>query len=318
MQIVDFNKKLLFLEVPQIKPLSLTTMQVNIGYLCNQTCLHCHVNAGPERKEQMDSATVDYVLKALKEGSFTNLDITGGAPEMNENFKYLVIEAKKLGLHIMVRTNLTIILEQGYEYLPQFFKDNNVELFASMPHYLKKTVDKQRGYGVFDTSLKALKLLNDAGYGKDKGLILNFVYNPTGAFFAPPQETLEEEFKREFMDRYKVSFNSLYTITNFPVGKFKASLKKKNTLDNYMEKLSSSFNEATLENVMCRHMISVAYDGFIYDCDFNQMEKMKTDVKNNHIKDFKGDDFLNRTIKTDNHCYGCTAGRGASCTGEVA
>ncbi|NOY06142.1 MAG: radical SAM/Cys-rich domain protein [Chlorobi bacterium] len=303
-----------------LDPLSLETLQVNVGRLCNQACKHCHVDAGPARTEIMDRKTIDRILDILRDHPIANLDITGGAPELNPHFRYLVESAKALGKHVMVRCNLTVLFEPGLEDLVEFYVRNAVEIVSSLPYFQEFETDTQRGKGVFEKSIKALRMLNDAGYGQeDSGLLIDLVYNPVGAFLPPPQESLEREFKRELDHRYGITFNRLFTITNMPISRFLHFLQRTGNYETYMEKLVSSFNPAAAEGVMCRSLISVGYDGRLYDCDFNQM----LDLNLNHgaphtILDFDFDRIVNRRIVFGDHCFGCTAGAGSSCGGATA
>ena len=310
-----------------LSPVSVETLQVNITKLCNQACLHCHVDASPKRTEQMDKKTVDKCLEILAENpEIKNLDITGGAPELNPHFDYFVIEAKKIGKHILVRHNLTVIHDgnpqtgESKSYLTEFFAEHKLEVISSLPYYQQYFTDKQRGKGVFEKSIESLKLLNKAGYGKDgSDLILDLVYNPVGAFLPAPQESLEKDYKKELMDKYGLVFNNLYTITNMPIHRFKEQLTRLGTYEDYMNKLLSSFNASAAKGVMCRSMISVGYDGKIYDCDFNQMLDMHVvDHGVATVFDFNYKNLIQRNILFDSHCFGCTAGAGSSCGGAIA
>ncbi len=310
----------------KLSPLSVETLQVNVGKLCNQACRHCHVDASPIRTEQMSRKTVDQCLKVLAENpSIKNLDLTGGAPELNPNFDYFVTEARKLSKKVMVRHNLTVTLDgnpvtkESKQYLPEFFSKNSVEVISSLPYYQEYFTDKQRGMGVFAKSLNSLRLLNDRGYGKEgSGLILNLVYNPVGAFLPASQKNLEAEYKSELFSKHGIVFNRLYTITNMPIHRFKEDLERLNAFEDYMSSLESAFNPAAAEGVMCRTLISVGYDGKVYDCDFNQMLEMQ--IKNGRpltIFDFEYDTIMKRPIEFASHCFGCTAGAGSSCGGTT-
>ena len=307
-------------DFPAIKRVSLTTVQVNVGYRCNQSCLHCHVNAGPRRKEEMSRETVDVVLDYLRHSNARILDITGGAPEMNVNFRYLVTAARNLGVQVMDRCNLTILNEPGQEDTAQFLADNEVEVIASLPCYLKENVDGQRGKNVFDNSISGLKKLNSLGYGQENsGLILNLVYNPTGPYLPPSQSKLESDYKRE-LAKYDVTFNSLFTLANMPIARFGSTLVSKNQFDDYMLLLKQSHQDSNLENVMCRSLISIDWQGYVYDCDFNQMLGIPTSIKNKprpHLRDLISIKLEGNTIAIANHCYGCTAGQGSSCGGAL-
>lgn len=297
----------------------ITVFQVNVGKLCNQTCGHCHVDAGPSRKESMQKDTMTACLAAIEKTNVPTIDITGGAPEMNPYFKWFVQELKQRKRHVIVRSNLTILTEEGYNALPEFFADNQVEITASLPCYLEHNVDMVRGAGVFRKSIDALKHLNSINYGKvGSGLILNLVYNPAGAFLPPSQNILKADYKKELSERYGIIFNNLYTITNMPIGRFLNKLNATHGYDSYIEELASKYNPDAVEQVMCRYTLSVGWDGTLYDCDFNQMLGLK--VNHDAPSDIKGFDFNKlhkRQIVTGIHCYGCTAGFGSSCKGAV-
>lgn len=297
----------------------ITVFQVNMGYLCNQACRHCHVDASPVSKQIMSGETVDKCLHILSCGRYPAVDITGGAAEMNPDYRRFVEGIRALGLHVKTRTNLTILLEEGYRDLPSFFAKNNVEVIASLPYYLKDMVDGQRGDGTFEASIEALRLLNVQGYGQQGSrLALNLVYNPCGAFLPPSQKAIEADFRRELKKRYGVAFNSVFTITNMPVGRFLGFLKQSGNLGRYMDRLLSSYNPAAAGSVMCRNTISVGYDGSLYDCDFNQMLGLKCLGASDHLDNFDPEALAFRRVATGPHCYGCTAGAGSSCTGAVA
>ena len=296
--------------------LSFTTFQLNIGKRCNQACRHCHVGASPIRTVMMSRQTMDRCLEIIaKTESIEIVDITGGAPEMNEHFTYLVNECKKLGKHVIDRCNLTILEEPGYEHLYDFLSDNNVEIIASLPYFRKSHTDMQRGRGVFEKSITSLTKLNALGFGNGK--VLNLVYNPAGAFLSAGQPALEREFKENLSRQYNISFNNLYCINNMPLDRFLRSLIRAEKLDEYMELLKNYFNPATLGGLMCRHQISVSYNGYVYDCDFNQILDLRAKPVS-HINDFDYEVFISRKIRTANHCFGCTAGAGSSCIGEIA
>lgn len=299
-----------------LRPLTFKTFQINVGAKCNQTCSHCHVNASPKRTEMMDIKTVNACLKVISEiPDIETVDITGGAPEMNVNFRYLVEESVKLKKHVIDRCNLTILEYPGFEYLYDFLSSHNVEMVASLPHFSSSFTDHQRGRGVFELSITALEKLNRLGYGKDK--TLNLVYNPIGNFLSAPQKQLEREFKENLKRRFNIVFNNLYCINNLPINRYLTQLQKKGRFESYMELLVNSFNPATLDGLMCRHQISVGYDGKVYDCDFNQMLELLIPSFGS-IKEFDYDKFINRKIIIANHCFGCTAGSGSSCSGEIA
>ena len=304
------------------------TLQINITKLCNQTCLHCHVDASPKRKEQMDLDSINRCLEMLASNdSIKNLDLTGGAPELNPHFDYFVREARKLNKHVMVRHNLTVTIDgnpvtgESKEYLPEFYAENRVEVISSLPYYQQYFTDKQRGEGVFEKSIESILLLNNQGFGKKgTGLELNFVYNPVGAFLPASQESLEADFKRELYKKYEIEFNKLFVITNMPINRFKQQLERLRAYDEYMTKLVNAFNPTAAQDVMCRSLISISHDGRIYDCDFNQMLEM--DIVMDHepmtIFNFDYNKLLNREIMFGSHCYGCTAGSGSSCGGSTA
>ena len=303
------------------------TLQINITKLCNQTCVHCHVDSSPKRKEQMNLPTVDRCLEILAQHeTIKNLDITGGAPELNPHFDYMVKSARKLDKHVIVRHNLTVTIDghpvtgESKDYLPEFYASHGVEVISSLPYYQEYFTDKQRGKGVFEKSIESILMLNEAGYGKkDTGLELHFVYNPVGAFLPASQETLEADFKRELSNKYGIVFNKLFTITNMPINRFKDQLKRLGAYENYMEKLLNAFNPKAAEGVMCRSLISVSHDGSIYDCDFNQM--MGLQIRNKHkpltVFNFEYEELTQRRITFGSHCFGCTAGTGSSCSGST-
>ena len=299
----------------------LEIFQVNIGYMCNQVCTHCHVDAGPDRKEIMTKDTMQQCLEAIKIAGAHTVDITGGAPEMNPNFRWFIEELTKMGIDdIIVRSNLTIIVaNKKYRNLPEFFRMNNIHLISSLPCYTSRNVDKQRGEGVFNASLEALKMLNEVGYGvENSGLQLDLVFNPGGASLPGDQHSLELDYKKELQQNFGIVFNQLYTITNLPVSRFLDFLVASERFEEYMEKLIKSFNPYTIENLMCRNTISVSWDGNLYDCDFNQMLNLKVASSVQHIADFNVETLRNREVVISQHCYGCTAGAGSSCQGTVA
>ncbi len=294
--------------------LDIKILQVNVGYMCNMTCKHCHVSGGAGRQEVMSRENVEAVLKVLEATDINTLDITGGAPEMNPHFSYLVREANRIGKHVMVRTNLTIFFKEGMEYLPEFYRDNGVEIIASLPFYLESDVDRVRGKGSFHKCTEALRKLNSLGYGADGAAgKLHLVYNPSGAFMSPPHETLEDDYKRELRGKFGITFDSLFTFLNMPVGRFRDYLLRSGNFEKYMEKLICAFNAETLEGLMCRHLINVGWDGTLYDCDFNQVLGLGVHAcRNQHITDFDCQELSKRTINVGEHCYGCTAGRGST------
>ena len=299
----------------------LDIFQVNIGYMCNQVCTHCHVDAGPDRKEIMTKDTMQQCLEAIKIAGAHTVDITGGAPEMNPNFRWFIEELTKIGVDdIIVRSNLTIIVaNKSYHNLPEFFKANNIHLISSLPCYSQENVDKQRGDGVFTDSLEALKMLNKVGYGHENSLLkLDLVFNPGGASLPGDQHSLELDYKKELQQNFGIVFNQLYTITNLPISRFLDFLVASERFEEYMEKLIISFNPNAVENLMCRNTISVSWDGNLYDCDFNQMLNLKIASSVQHIADFNVDALRDREVVVSQHCYGCTAGAGSSCQGTVA
>ncbi|PJZ68310.1 radical SAM protein [Leptospira perolatii] len=301
-------------------PNGVEILQVNLGKQCNQTCKHCHVDAGPDRKEVMDQKTMEDCLIALGDSNIKILDITGGAPEMNPNFRWFVERAGALGKKIMVRCNLTILLAgEKYKDLPEFFAKNRVEVVSSLPFFQKRRTDAQRGEGVFDKSTVALKKLNAVGYGQSgSGLILNLVYNPGGAFLPGEQSSLESQFKKELFSAHGITFNSLFTITNMPISRFLEYLLESGNLEEYMERLVSSFNLGAVKGLMCRNTLSVGWDGALYDCDFNQMLDLQIEGAPSRIEEFTPDSFKSKSIRLGQHCFGCTAGSGSSCGGALA
>jgi radical SAM/Cys-rich protein len=320
-QLPFFSDKLEVIGMSPLKPTGIEIMQVNMGKMCNQVCKHCHVDAGPDRKEIMTQETMLHILDVLKTTNIPIVDLTGGAPEMNPHFRWFVVEIAKLGRHIMVRCNLTIILANPkYHDLPQFFKDHKIEVVSSLPFYTSARTDRQRGDGVFGRSIEALKRLNEVGYGKTgSDLILNLVYNPAGAFLPPSQEALEKEFKTALKKDFNIEFNSLYAITNLPISRFLDYLVKSGNYESYMQELIDAFNPAAAVSVMCRNTLSIGWDGYLYDCDFNQMLDLKVShAKAQHISTFDLDALNNREIVVGRHCFGCTAGSGSSCGGSVA
>jgi radical SAM/Cys-rich protein len=302
-----------------LRAAGIETLQVNVGRLCNQTCRHCHVDAGPTRMEIMTRETAEHVVDVLRRHPIANVDITGGAPELNPNFEYLVREARALGRHVMDRCNLTVFFVEGKEHAPEFLRDHQVEIIASLPCYLEKNVDFQRGKGVYAKSVEALQRLNHLGYGQqDTGLLLNLVYNPLGPSLPPAQEALENDYKKQLGERFGIVFNHLYTITNMPINRFLTDLIRHGKHDSYMELLVQKFNPAAVEGVMCRTLVSVGWDGALYDCDFNQM--LDIPLKGGlprHIRDFDTYVLARREIRTGAHCFGCTAGCGSSCGGAL-
>ncbi|KAA3627611.1 MAG: radical SAM/Cys-rich domain protein [Proteobacteria bacterium] len=309
-------------DFPALRRQRLETLQVNLGYLCNQQCVHCHVNAGPRRSESMSVETVDQVLRFLAASTANTLDITGGAPELNPHFRHLVKQARKQGRKVIDRCNLTILEEPGQEDLTEFLVANGVEVTASMPCYLEENVDQQRGKGVFDKSIRGLQRLNASGYGDPaSGLILNLVYNPQGAVLPPAQVELEADYKRELAGRYGVKFNRLLTITNMPIQRFGSMLVSKGQFEGYMRLLRDSSRPENLSTVMCLSLLSVDWRGYLHDCDFNQMLALPFGWRgkpHSHISELVGRDLEGNDIVVGDHCYGCTAGQGSSCGGALS
>ena len=304
-----------------LRPKKLEILQINVGYMCNQVCEHCHVDAGPDRKEIMTRETMEQCLEVIRNTGAHTLDLTGGAPEMNPDFRWFVEEAAKAGIQdFIVRSNLTIIrANKKYHDLPDFFKKHNIHVVSSMPHYTRGKTDKQRGNGVFDKSIQALKDLNAVGYGMpDSDLRLDLVYNPSGAFLPTDQAALEKDFKKALDEDFGIQFHNLFAITNLPISRFLDYLIASENYEDYMYALVEAYNPMAVENVMCTNTLSVSWDGWLYDCDFNQMLDLKNESKVKHIKDYNEDILSNRNIVISQHCYGCTAGAGSSCQGTVA
>lgn len=308
-------------DFPALKRERLDTLQVNLGYKCNQSCLHCHVNAGPNRTEMMSGETVDLVIEALRAKKIATLDMTGGAPELNEHFRRLVRAARALGVQVIDRCNLTILSEPGQEDLAQFLAAEGVEIVASLPCYSVANVDRQRGDGVFERSIAALQQLNALGYGQEgTGLALNLVYNPQGAVLPPPQKSLQADYKRELGEHFGIVFNQLFVITNMPIQRFGSTLVSKGTFESYMSLLKSAYRADNLPTVMCNSLLSVDWQGQLYDCDFNQMLGMPARLNGTprpHLRDLLAHDAAGSPIRVADHCYGCTAGQGSSCGGAL-
>jgi radical SAM/Cys-rich protein len=320
---ISFVQKLDESRLYPLKPLQIETLQINMGKMCNQVCQHCHVDAGPDRKEIMTKEIMEDCLSVIANNNIKSVDLTGGAPEMNPDFRWFVTEIRKIGtdINIIVRCNLTIILANPrFHDLPEFFKTNRIEVVSSLPYFSAARTDAQRGDGVFEKSIKTLKMLNDIGYGiEGSKLILNLVYNPSGAFLPGSQEGLQTEFKKKLGNNFGVSFNSLFTITNIPISRFLDYLIRSGNYEGYMEKLIDSYNPTAAANVMCRTTISVGWDGYLYDCDFNQMLELKVETpKSQHIRDWDQSTLIDRNIVVNQHCFGCTAGAGSSCGGATA
>jgi radical SAM/Cys-rich protein len=300
---------------------ALDVLQVNLGRYCNLACIHCHVESGPTRKEMMSRENVDAVLSFLARSKIPTLDITGGAPELHRDFDYLVEFARSLGRHVMDRCNLTVIFEPGKEYLPEFFQRHQVELVCSLPCYSQENVDKQRGKGTFDSSIRALQRFNEVGYGRaESGLILNLVYNPVGPHLPPPQDKLEQDYKRILREQFGIIFDHLFCLTNMPITRYATHLKLRGEYDRYAELLEANFNAATLDQVMCRNLISIGWEGLVYDCDFNQLLDLPLRDRAGkplEIASLALDQAVNRPITVGDHCYACTAGCGSSCGGAL-
>ncbi len=316
----SFSEKLKETGDLPLRPKALEILQINVGYMCNQVCSHCHVDAGPHRKEIMTRDTMEHILDVLRHTTVHTLDLTGGAPEMNPDFRWFVEEAHKIGVEdFIVRSNLTIIrANKKYYDLPEFFRDHNVHVVSSLPFYKRERTDKQRGDGVFDKSIEALLQLNGVGYGMEgTGLKLDLVYNPAGAFMPGDQASLQAEFKRNLQADFGIVFNDLFTITNLPISRFLEYLVASDNYEDYMDALVSAYNPAAVKNVMCRNTLSVSYDGYLYDCDFNQMLQLKVAHKQQHISELNVEAIADRNIRISQHCYGCTAGAGSSCQGSI-
>ena len=317
---LDTRPLLLTTDFPALTRGQMDTLQVNLGYLCNLSCTHCHVNAGPRRKELMSLQVVELVLEYIRRKQIRLLDLTGGAPEMNPHFRYLVTEARKLGVEVIDRCNLMILLEPGYEDLADFLAQNGVTITASLPCYLEENVEKQRGKGIYDGSITALKKLNALGYGREPHLQLNLVYNPIDLNLPPPQAGLEADYKRILAEKFDIVFNQLFTITNMPISRFGGMLLAKGLYNKYIGILKDNYAAANLEIVMCRSLISVDYQGYVYDCDFNQMLNLPLVASSRpkpHLRDLLDDDLTGKPIAVGEHCYGCTAGQGSSCGGAL-
>ncbi len=309
-------------DFPAIRRKRLETLQVNLGYKCNQSCVHCHVNAGPTRTEMMSRETINDVLAFVQASHIGKLDVTGGAPELNLHFRDLARAARNLGVHVIDRCNLTILEQPGQEDLAQFLADQRVEIVASLPCYLEENVDRQRGKGVFDISIRALQTLNRLGYGHPgSGLELALVYNPQGAVLPPAQGQLEADYRTHLGERYGIAFNQLYVLTNMPIQRFGSMLISKGQFEHYMDVLKNAYQPANLDGVMCRSLLSVDWRGYVYDCDFNQMLGLPLSYKGRpqvHLRDLIGRDLTGNAIVVADHCYGCTAGQGSSCGGALA
>jgi len=316
-----FKEKVKASNLEAVRPIALEILQINVGYMCNQVCAHCHVDAGPDRKEIMTHETMEQILAVLQVKKIKTVDLTGGAPEMHPEFRWFVEEIRKTSVEeIIVRSNLTIILaNKKYHDLPEFFAKHKVHVISSLPFYKRGKTDKQRGDGVFDASIKALQMLNKAGFGIPNGsLELDLVYNPSGAFLPGDQKALELDFKKALKEDFDIEFNQLFSITNLPISRFLDYLLASENYEEYMYSLVEAFNPMAVENVMCTNTISVSWEGFLFDCDFNQMLGLKVDASATHISEFNTDILSDRNIRLSQHCYGCTAGAGSSCQGSIA
>jgi radical SAM/Cys-rich protein len=315
-----FSEKIRQLGAPLTRR-GVDALQVNLGRYCNLACIHCHVESGPTRTEMMSRETVDAVLAFLARSSIPALDLTGGAPELHPDFDYLVESARAIGRHVMDRCNLTVIFEPGKNYLPEFFKRHQVELICSLPCYSEENVDRQRGKGTFELSIRALQRLNELGYGQPgSNLLLNLVYNPVGPHLPPPQEQLEQEYKQKLSAEFGIVFNHLFCLTNMPITRYAKHLRLRNEYDRYKDLLEKNFNAATLDHLMCRNLISIGWDGSVYDCDFNQMLDLAlTDTagQNLNVASLTFETVATRRITIDDHCYACSAGSGSSCGGAL-
>jgi len=310
-------------DFPAVRRRSLEVLQVNLGYLCNQSCLHCHVNAGPKRKELMQDENVQHILQILQQSDAHTLDLTGGAPEMNPLFRELVVAARELGVTVIDRCNLTILLEPGFEGTAEFLAENEVQIVASLPCYLEDNVDGQRGKGVYQKSMQVLRQLNRLGYGEENGKLgLTLVYNPTGPYLPPPQDSLQQDYKAFLAEKFEIRFNQLFTITNMPIARFGSTLLARGEFESYMNLLKDAFSAANMKGLMCINQLSIDWQGYVYDCDFNQMLNMNIrdphNYKKLHISDLLKTSLQDIPIRIADHCYGCTAGQGSSCGGALA
>jgi radical SAM/Cys-rich protein len=314
----DFEKQIGQITGGGLHSRQIEILQINLGLRCNQQCLHCHLNASPHRREMMEWPVMDLALHAAANSGCRLVDLTGGAPELNPNFYRFIEALRKNGHAVQVRTNLTVLLEPGMDKIPEFFREHNIRLVASLPCYLEENVSAQRGKGVYEKSITAIRQLNTLGYGKNPELPLSLVYNPGGPFLPPSQSALEKDYRRQLGERFGISFTHLLTITNMPLGRFRAHLSHLGQERNYLTLLRKSFNPDTLSSLMCRHQISIGWDGTLYDCDFNLALGLPVDHgAPDHIKSFRLSDLSLRRIVTGEHCYGCTAGAGSSCQGAL-
>ncbi|MDO7541886.1 MAG: arsenosugar biosynthesis radical SAM protein ArsS [Flavobacteriaceae bacterium] len=316
-----FKEKVKNSNIQQVRPKGLEILQINVGYMCNQVCSHCHVDAGPDRKEIMTQETMEQILQVLRNSKINTVDLTGGAPEMHPQFRWFVEKIRKTEVEeIIVRSNLTIILaNKKYNDLPEFFAEHKIHVISSLPFYKRNKTDRQRGDGVFDSSIKALQMLNAVGFGlPNSELQLDLVYNPSGAFLPGDQKALELDFKKALDEDFNIKFNLLFTITNLPISRFLDYLIASENYEEYMHALVDAFNPSAVGNVMCTNTISVSWEGFLFDCDFNQMLDLKVDSTIAHISEFNSTALDDRKIRLSQHCYGCTAGAGSSCQGSIA
>ena len=317
-----FKEKLAAHQLEAIRPKTLQILQINLGYMCNQVCAHCHVDAGPDRKEMMLDTTLEDCLNVMRNNAIETVDLTGGAPEMHPKFRWFVeqIRAQTTVKEIIVRSNLTIIMaNKKYHDLPQFFAQHKVHVISSLPFYKRNKTDRQRGSGVFDQSIKALQKLNEVGFGKEhSSLELDLVYNPSGAFLPGDQQALENDFKVALNEDFDIVFNQLFTITNLPISRFLDYLIASENYEEYMHTLVDAFNPIAADNVMCTNTLSVSWEGYLYDCDFNQMLELKVDSEHQHVRDFKLEGLTKRKILLSQQCYGCAAGSRSSCQGSIA
>jgi len=314
----NFEKQIAEVGSEGLHSLKVKTLQVNLGLRCNQQCNHCHLEASPQRKEMMEWPTMRLILEAARSVRCQLVDLTGGAPELNPSFRRFIAALRQEGLSVQVRTNLTVLLEPDMDTMPGFLRDHGVQLVASMPCYLEENVRAQRGAGVYEKSVEAIKRLNRLGYGYESSLCLNLVYNPGGPFLPPPQPVLQEDYRRELYKRFGIRFTRLLTITNMPMGRFRKELNCQNQEQGYLELLRKSFNPLTVQGLMCRHQITIGWDGTLYDCDFNAALGLAVDHgAPDHIRFFKAEDLWTRRIVTGEHCFGCTAGSGSSCGGAL-
>ena len=316
-----FKEKVKNSNIQQVRPKGLEILQINVGYMCNQVCSHCHVDAGPDRKEIMTQETMEQILQVLRNSKINTVDLTGGAPEMHPQFRWFVEKIRKTEVEeIIVRSNLTIILaNKKYNDLPEFFAEHKIHVISSLPFYKRNKTDRQRGDGVFDSSIKALQMLNAVGFGlPNSELQLDLVYNPSGAFLPGDQKALELDFKKALDEDFNIKFNLLFTITNLPISRFLDYLIASENYEEYMHALVDAFNPSAVGKVMCTNTISVSWEGFLFDCDFNQMLDLKVDSTIAHISEFNSTALDDRKIRLSQHCYGCTAGAGSSCQGSIA